>query len=239
MPDFSFVLITAPREVLPSGGLVVSLILSAAFPRHIVWERRVRLRSPQRSRRRILRGAFRKVARPSSKAITASSVTSKSTGRTDVIGSEHVFTIFGLPLAVCCMATITRLAPRHEIHRAAHARAPSCRGSSSWRGARPDRPAGRRAPSGRRWPPRIRPNDIALSNVLAPGSAVTGRPPASVSSRVRHAFFGRRAGADQSVLGLEKDVHPAGTIVRDQRRDPDAEIDQHAGAQFPRDAPVR
>ena len=27
----------------------------------------------------------------------------------------------------------------------------------------------------------MRPNDIALSNVLAPGSAVTGRPPASVS----------------------------------------------------------
>ena len=34
-----------------------------------------------------------------------------------------------------------------------------------------------------RWPPRIRPNDIALSNVLAPGSAVTGLPPASVSNR--------------------------------------------------------
>ena len=32
-----------------------------------------------------------------------------------------------------------------------------------------------------RWPPRIRPKDIALSKVLAPGSAVTGRPPASVS----------------------------------------------------------
>ena len=29
-------------------------------------------------------------------------------------------------------------------------------------------------------PPRIRPNDIALSNVAAPGKAVTGRPPASV-----------------------------------------------------------
>ncbi len=31
------------------------------------------------------------------------------------------------------------------------------------------------------WPPRIRPNDIALSNVQAPGSALIGRPPASVS----------------------------------------------------------
>ena len=30
-------------------------------------------------------------------------------------------------------------------------------------------------------PPRMRPNDNALSNVLAPGNAVTGRPPASVS----------------------------------------------------------
>src|SRR5262249_7660224 len=32
-----------------------------------------------------------------------------------------------------------------------------------------------------RWPPRMRPNDMALSNVLAPGRAMTGRPAASVS----------------------------------------------------------
>jgi hypothetical protein len=31
------------------------------------------------------------------------------------------------------------------------------------------------------WPPRISAKDIALSNVHAPGSAVTGRPPASMS----------------------------------------------------------
>ena len=31
------------------------------------------------------------------------------------------------------------------------------------------------------WPPRIRPNEKALSKVQAPGSAPTERPPASVS----------------------------------------------------------
>ena len=51
------------------------------------------------------------VARPSGNAITAISVTTRSTGRVDVIGSVHFLTIFGAPLAVCCIATITRLAP--------------------------------------------------------------------------------------------------------------------------------
>ena len=35
----------------------------------------------------------------------------RSTVRADVSGSVHLFKIFGLPLAVCCMAMITRLAP--------------------------------------------------------------------------------------------------------------------------------
>ena len=33
------------------------------------------------------------------------------------------------------------------------------------------------------WPPRMSPNDMALSKVEAPGNAVTGWPAASVSSR--------------------------------------------------------
>ena len=52
-----------------------------------------------------------RVARPSRKAITANSVTTKSTGRVDVIGSVHFLTIFDVPLATCCIATMTRLAP--------------------------------------------------------------------------------------------------------------------------------
>ena len=51
------------------------------------------------------------VARPSGNAITASSVTTRSTRRVAVIGNVHFFMIFGAPLAVCCMATTTRLAP--------------------------------------------------------------------------------------------------------------------------------
>ncbi len=120
------------------------------------------------------------VARPSGKAITASSVTTRSTGRVDVTGSVHFFMIFGAPLAVCCIATITRLAPDTR------SMAPPMPGtifpgivqlanSPDWSTCRP--PSTVRS----RWPPRMRPNDIALSNVQAPGRAVTGRPPASVS----------------------------------------------------------
>jgi len=43
--------------------------------------------------------------------MTAISVTTMSTGRNDVIGSEHFGSIFGAPLAVCCIATMTRFAP--------------------------------------------------------------------------------------------------------------------------------
>jgi hypothetical protein len=50
-------------------------------------------------------------APPSRNTITAISVTTISTGRKDVMGSVHFLTIFETPLAVCCIATITRLAP--------------------------------------------------------------------------------------------------------------------------------
>ena len=42
---------------------------------------------------------------------TASSVTTRLTGRVEVSGSVHLLRIFGLPFAVCSMATITRRAP--------------------------------------------------------------------------------------------------------------------------------
>ena len=45
------------------------------------------------------------------KAITAISVTTISIGRNDVTGNRHFLTIFVTPLAVCCIATMTRLAP--------------------------------------------------------------------------------------------------------------------------------
>ena len=51
------------------------------------------------------------VALPSGKPITAMSVTTRSTARAEVSGRLHFGTIFDLPLAACCMATITRFAP--------------------------------------------------------------------------------------------------------------------------------
>src|SRR5688572_19944840 len=120
------------------------------------------------------------VARPSGNPMTASSVTTRSTARADVRGRRHFATIFDLPFAVCCMATITRLAP--ETRSIAPpmpgtilpgiiqlARCP-CEST-----CRPPRTVTST------WPPRINPNDIALSKVLAPGRALIGRPPASVS----------------------------------------------------------
>src|ERR1700722_7690089 len=53
----------------------------------------------------------RSVATPPGNAMTASSVTTRSTGRIDVSGRSHSLTILDFPRALCCMATITRLAP--------------------------------------------------------------------------------------------------------------------------------
>ena len=41
-----------------------------------------------------------------------------------------------------------------------------------------------------------------------------------------------RADAKQAILGLQRNVHAFGDVVRHQRRDADAEIHQHAGVQF-------
>src|SRR6516165_5857590 len=83
-----------------------------------------------------------------------------------------------------------------------------------------------------RCPPRINPNDMALSNVLAPGSAVTGRPPASVSMGCAMPSSGGRAGANQSIFGLEEDMHSFRDIVRDHGRNSNAEVHQHAGGKL-------
>src|SRR5436305_10274146 len=48
---------------------------------------------------------------PPGKAITAISVTTRSTNRKDVRGRAHFCTILDFPFAACCMATLTRLAP--------------------------------------------------------------------------------------------------------------------------------
>jgi hypothetical protein len=54
------------------------------------------------------------------------------------------------------------------------------------------------------------------------------------SERPRQSWDG--AGADQPVLGLEEDFEPFGHVVRDQRRDADAEIDEIARSKLLRHA---
>ena len=55
------------------------------------------------------------------------------------------------------------------------------------------------------------------------------RPPACVSQHgVRHAFLGRCAGTDEAVLGLKEDMQAFGNVIRDQRRNSDAEVHKHA-----------
>ena len=62
-------------------------------------------------------------------------------------------------------------------------------------------------------------------------------PTAGISQQgVRHALLGDRPGADQPVLRLKEHVEPWRHVVRDQRRNPNAEIDQHARRQLPGDA---
>src|SRR6266550_7974276 len=109
-------------------------------------------------------------------------LTMRSTGRAEVSGSVHLLTIFGLPLAVCCIAMITRFAPVTRsiappipgtilpgiIQFASRPWASTCSAPSTVIST---------------WPPRMSPNDMALSKMQAPGRAVTGWPPASVSSR--------------------------------------------------------
>ena len=51
-----------------------------------------------------------------------------------------------------------------------------------------------------------------------------------------HPFRGRGAGADQAVLRLEVHAHAGRHELRDERRDADAEVDEHAVAQLLRDS---
>src|SRR4029450_2082089 len=117
-----------------------------------------------------------RIALPSEKAMTAMSVTNMLTGLVDVSGRVHLATIFDLPFAACCMATITRLAP---LTRSIAPPMPGtilpgiiqlarCPCAST---CRPPRTVTST------WPPRINPKDIALAKGLAPGRALIGGPP--------------------------------------------------------------
>ena len=53
---------------------------------------------------------------------------------------------------------------------------------------------------------------------------------------MRHAFFRRRAGADQPVLRLKENAHAVWNVVCHQGRNSNAEIDEHAGFQLASDS---
>ena len=62
------------------------------------------------------------------------------------------------------------------------------------------------------------------------------RTAARVGQRgMRHPLLRRRAGADQTVLGLEENMQALRHVVRDQRRNSNAEIDEHARRKLPGD----
>ena len=114
--------------------------------------------------------------------ITASSVTMRSTRRTDVSGSVQRSTSLGPLGERCVIATMTRRAP---VTRSIAPPMPGtfCPGTIQF--ARRPRASTSRPPSTvtSRWPPRMMPKEVAESKAQAPGKAPTGRPPASVRLR--------------------------------------------------------
>lgn len=83
-----------------------------------------------------------------------------------------------------------------------------------------------------RCPPRMRPNDIAL----APGSAVTGRPPASVSVGRAMPSSGVGPVAIRPFSAWNNTWDPFGHVVGDLRQNSNAEIDEHTGTPLSGDA---
>jgi hypothetical protein len=86
--------------------------------------------------------------------------------------------------------------------------------------------------------------DMTTTNETERHGAVEGggtrqrghRPSAGVGQPgLAHAFLGHRARADQPVLRLEEHLHSGRHVVRDERRDPDAEVDEHPVPQLLRD----
>ena len=82
----------------------------------------------------------------------------------------------------------------------------------------------------------MRPNDIALSKVDAPGKAVTGRPPASVSHGSAMPGSGIGPVPMSPFSDWKRTWIPFGTIVGHQGWDADAQVDQHAIPKFAGDA---
>jgi hypothetical protein len=64
------------------------------------------------------------------------------------------------------------------------------------------------------------------------------RPSARVRQRrMRHALFGHRPGADQTVFRLEENLDVGRHVIRNERWNSDAKVHQHARVQLGGDAP--
>ena len=71
----------------------------------------------------------------------------------------------------------------------------------------------------------------------SPGQRGDGSAAGVREHGMRHAFLGWSAGPDQPVFGLEEDMQPFRDVICHRRRDPNAQIDEHACLEFPGDAP--
>jgi hypothetical protein len=174
-------------------------------------------------------------ARPASNAITASSVTTRSTGRTDVSGNVHARTILGFPLAVWLHGHHDAFGTRHEIHRTAHAGHHLAR----------NHPVREPTLHVDLQATQYGHVDVAATDQAERHRAVErarardgSHGPATRigETRLGHRFLGNGSGADQSVLGLKEDADTLRNVIGDQRGNADAEVHQHAVAQLEGDA---
>ena len=74
------------------------------------------------------------------------------------------------------------------------------------------------------WPPRIMPKRRGGVEERGARRTVTVSLPALIRSASTSIVGGIRAHAEDAVLRVQHQLHPVGQVVRDQRRQPDAEI---------------
>ena len=194
---------------------------------------------PSLLRRRPGRRILRAPSRPGTRghrgnAITASSVTTRSTGRNEVIGSVHFFDDLRGALGGVLHGHDDTLGAGHQIHGTAHARHHLVG----------DHPIGKmpllidlQAAEHREVEMTAADEAERHGAIECAGAGKCGdRAPAGVGQRgMRHAFLRRRAGADQSVLGLEEDVH----ALRHDSLRPASEFRCRDSPACPAKAPVR
>ena len=177
----------------------------------------------------------RSVARPLGKAMTA------KLGHHEIHGAHrgerqrHSLDDLGLSLGRVLHGHQHPFGAAHQVHRPTHARHHLSR----------DHPVREHAPLVHLEPAEDGHIDVAATDQREGHRAVEracagqrrDRPAAGIGEpRLSHARLGDGTRANQAVLGLEKDVDRWRNEIRDQRRNADAEIHQHAVAELQGDA---